>query len=118
MMGIKEQVSAEQWKLIVNAPGAASTFVATASGGGFEVFKEIFTASQFTAELGSKTAGSGYGILVDDLLAAMKGMSIEDAKTFSFKYEATDLAGMRAEMKKAVADGVGVASTLPGGDGY
>jgi hypothetical protein len=117
-MSIKDQVTPEQWKALLNAPGAASTYVSTASGGGFEVFNEVFTASKFAKELAMKAGGSGYGKLVDDLLAAMKSMSFEDAKANQIKYQSKDPAGMRAECKQFVADAVAIARALPNSEGY
>jgi len=48
-MSIKDQVTPEQWKALLNAPGAASTYVSTASGGGFDMINEVFTAGIFPA---------------------------------------------------------------------
>jgi len=117
-MGIREQVGEEKWKLLINSVGAASTFVATASGGGLEIFKEVFSASKFAQETAAKAGSSGYGSLVDNLLAAMKGMSLEDAKATAVKYESKTPAELRAEMKQIVANGAAVAATLPDGEGF
>lgn len=117
-MSIKDQVTPEQWKALLNAPGAASTYVSTASGGGLEVFNEVFTASKFAKELAMKAGGSGYGQLVDELLAAMKSMSFEDAKANQIKYQSKDPAGMRVECKQFVADAVAIAKALPNAEGY
>jgi hypothetical protein len=118
MMGIKDQITPEQWKLLFNAPVAASTYVAMASGGGFDMIKEIYTAGKFVQDLAQQAGGSGYGELVDDLLASMTGMSKEDAKANTIQYEAKDPAAIRASAKQVVADGIAVAATLPGADGY
>ena len=112
-MSIKEQVSPEQWKSLFNAPSAASTYVSTASGGGLEMFKELFSASKFIQEQVAKTSGSGYGKLVDDFVAAIKTMSPKDAMADTIKYQSKDPAGLREEAKKIVADGVAAASALP-----
>jgi len=117
-MSIKEKVTAEQWKTLFNAPSAASAYVSTASGGGLEMFKELFTASKFIAELTKQSGGSGYGELVDGFIDAIKGMNPKDAKAETIKYQSRDPEGIRAEAKKIAADGAAVASTLPGGDGY
>jgi hypothetical protein len=117
-MGIREQLTPEQWKALVNTPGAAATFVATASGGGLEVFKEVFSASKFTAEIAGKSGGSDYGSLVDDLIAAMKGMTFEEAKANAIQYQSQNPADIRAEMKRLVAEGVAVIAGLPGADGF
>ena len=117
-MAVKDQVTPEQWKKLFNAISAASTFVSMASGGGLEMIKEVITAGKFAQVLYEKTGGSGYGELVDELLASMKGMTMKDAKENAIKLESRDPAGIRAELKNIVADAVTVASALPGGDGY
>lgn len=117
-MSIKEKVTAEQWKTLFNAPSAASAYVSTASGGGLEMFKELFTASKFIAELTKQSGGSVYGELVDGFIEAIKDMSPKDAKAETIKYQSRDPQGIRTEAKQIVADGAAVASTLPGGDGY
>lgn len=117
-MSIKEQVSPEQWKLLFNAPSAASTYVSSASGGGLEMIKELFSASKFIQEQVAKTSGGGYGKLVDDFVAAIKTMSPKDAMEDSFKYQSRDMAAIRDEAKKIVADGAAITAGLPDGDGY
>ena len=117
-MSIKEKLSEEKWKSLFNAPGAAASFVSTASGGGFEMFQEIFAASKFMQNLSLKESGSGYGSIVDELISAMKGMSLQDARSNTIQYQSKDLESLRAEAKKVVADGVAVAKTLPESDGY
>ena len=117
-MTLKEQLSAEQWKALLNAPGAAATFVSTASGGPMEVFNEVFTASKFSAELAVKEGGSGYGALVDELLQSMKGMTMQDARENSVKYVSRDPQGIREEIKSFIADAVAIAESLPEADGY
>ncbi len=117
-MSIKEKVTAEQWKTLFNAPGAAASFVSTASGGALEMFQEIFSASKFFQSLSMKTEGSGYGTLVDELLAAMKTITLTDAKENSIQYQSKDMVSLRAEAKKIVSDGVAIATTLGEGDSY
>lgn len=117
-MTIKEQFTIDQWKTLVNAPGAASTFVSTASGGAFEVFSEVFTASKFSAELARKEGGSGYGMLVDEILDDMKDMTVEEAKEYAVKYQSRDPQGIRDEIKQYIADTVALARTLPDYEGY
>jgi len=117
-MTIKEQLTIDQWKTLVNAPGAASTFVSTASGGAFEVFSEVFTASKFSAELARKEGGSGYGMLVDEILDDMKDMTVEEAKEYAVKYQSRDPQGIRDEIKQYIANTVALARTLPDYEGY
>lgn len=117
-MDVREQLTPDQWKTLINTPGAAATFVATASGGGLEVFKEVFNASKFTQKISSKSGGSGYGSLVDDLISAMKTMTFEEAKANAIQYQSQDPADIRAEMKRLVAEGVAVITDSPGADGF
>ena len=117
-MTVREQLTSEQWKALLNAPGAAATFVSTASGGPMEVFNEVFTASKFSAELAVKEGGSGYGTLVDELLLSMKGMTMQDARENSVKYESRDPQGIREEIKQYIAEAVAITETIPDADGY
>jgi len=117
-MSIKEQMSAEQWKLLFNAPSAASTYVSTASGGGLEMLSEAMTAGKFMQKLAKQATGSGYGAVVDELLGIMKTMSRQDAQAMALKVQSKDIAGVRAEVKQIVADAATAAGALPGGDGY
>ncbi len=117
-MTVKDLLTAEQWKALLNAPGAAATFVSTASGGPMEVFNEVFTASKFSAELAVKEGGSGYGALVDELLQSMKGMTMQDARENAVKYESRDLQDIREEIKQYIDEAVAIAETLPDSEGY
>lgn len=117
-MSTKDIVSLDQWKVLFNAPFAASTYVSSASGGGLDMIKEVITAGKFMQDLAGQSGGSGYGELVDDLLAAIKGMSQADAKAETHKYEGKDLESIRSEARQVVADGVAIAANLPGADGY
>ena len=117
-MSIKETVSPEQWQALFNTPSAACVYVSLANGSGFEIFKEMFSASRFIKNLPRQNKGSGYGQMVDDFLAEIKGMSLKDARTYGKQYQSKDLAGILAEAKQIVAEGAAVASALPGGDGY
>jgi len=117
-MSFKDKVTEEQWKALINAPSAAASYVATASGGGLEVIKEVFTAVKFVQESMTKAGGSGYGSLVDELLAAMKGMTAADARQDAAKFESRDVASIRAEAKQLVASGSAAADTQPEAEGY
>jgi hypothetical protein len=117
-MGIKDQVTAEQWKLIYNAPFAAATYVATASGGVLELIKELFAVGKMVTDQARQSGGSGYGALVDAVLEEMQAMSKGDAQSATISYAGRDAEGMRAEARRIVADAAGVLDTVPGGDGY
>jgi hypothetical protein len=117
-MGLKDQISAEQWKVLLNAPSAAAEYVATASGGGLEVIKEVFTSIRAVQETAFRTDGSGFGTLVDGILAEMKEMTFSEAKEDTVRYESKDLASLREEAKGVVVSAGTAAAALDGGDGY
>lgn len=118
-MDIKEQLSPEQLRVVFNAPLAAATYVAAASGGGFDMIKELTSASKFIAEQAQKGAASGYGAVVDSLLALMRSMSREDAKAQQLPYEKSkDPAAMRSQLRQTVADGWAAVVSLPEADGF
>lgn len=117
-MSLTDQVTPEQLKTLVSAPGAASTIVSMASGGAFETIKEVFSARKFAQELSVKPGGSGYGAVVDDLLQLMKGMDLKDARENTVQFETKDPLSVRDELKKIIADAAVIVSRLPGGDGF
>jgi hypothetical protein len=117
-MGIKDQVTAEQFKAIYNGPFAAATYVATASGGGFEMVSELLSAGKFLSEQLKAGGESGYGELVDGLLADLRGMSKDEAKAATVGYESKDPAVLRAQAKGAVVEAGAAAAGLAGADGY
>lgn len=117
-MSIKDGFSPEQWKGVFNAPSAAAMFVSTASGGAFEMIKEILTASSFMQDLIKREGGSGYGPFVDDLLATIKGMSTDEVKENTIRFEAKDPVAARSEVKQVVADGVAAVAATPGAEGF
>jgi hypothetical protein len=117
-MSIKDQFTPEQWKILINAPGLASSYVSTASGGGFEVFSEVFTASKFAVELARKPGGSGYGELVDELLETMTDINLSDAKEYQVNYQSKDPAGIRAEIKQYIANAVSIVGNRSDAIGY
>ncbi len=117
-MKLKEQLSNEKWRILFNTPIAASTYVATASGGGLEIIKELFSASKFMQEFAAKSGKSGYGSLVNEFLEDMKGLSPKDVQENTIKYNATDLDSVRAEAKQLVEDGAKIALSLDDGVGF
>ncbi len=117
-MGLKDQVNAEQWKVLLNAPSAAAEYVATASGGGLEVIKEVFTSMRAVQETAFREGGSGFGKVVDGILEEMKEMSLDEAKTDTIHYESKDLAALREEAKGVVVKAGEAAALMEGGDGY
>lgn len=118
-MDIQQQLSPEDFKLLFNTPLAAATLTAAASGGGFDMVKELTAASKFMAAEAQKGTEGGYGELTDSLLTVMRGMSRDDSKAMQVQYEKTqDPAAMVAQFRQTVVDGWAVAAGLPGADGF
>ena len=118
-MNIRDQLTPDQYKLVFNTPMAAVTYVASASGGGFDMIKEFASASKFMAEEAGQEGDSGYGELVDSLLADMRGMSKDEAKKLEIEYDKPkDAASLRNQAKQAVAEGWAAVANLPGSDGF
>jgi hypothetical protein len=117
-MGIKDQLTAEQFRAVYNGPFAAATYVATASGGGFEMVSELLSAGKFVGEQLKASGEAGYGELVDGLLADLRGMSKDEAKAMTIQYEGKDPVALRAQAKQAVADASASVASMAGADGY
>lgn len=117
-MTIREQITSEQWKQVFNGPFAAAAFAATASGGAFELIKEMFAASKFLNETFQGESANSYGPLVSELLESMKGLSREEAKTMTPDYQSKDPEALRSEVRAAIMDAGRAVASLPGADGY
>ena len=113
----KVQIDPTQWKALYNATSAASAYVSSASGGGFEMFKELFSASKFMVDT-IKNSSGGYGELGGAFLEKMKGMKPAEAKENTMKYESREMEGIRAEAKQRVVEGGEAVASLPGADGF
>jgi hypothetical protein len=117
-VGLKDQLTAEAFRVVYNAPLAAATYVSTASGGGFEMVSELLSAGKFISEQ-LKTGGeTGYGELVDGLLADLRGMSKDEAKAETARYESKDPAAVRGQARQIVADAGTAVAGMPGADGF
>jgi len=117
-MGIKDQLTEEQFRALYNGPFAAATYVATASGGGFEMVSELLSASKFMGEQIKAGGESGYGELVAGLLEDLKGLSKDEAKTLTMKVEGKEPAAVRAQVKEAVLEAGATVAGMAGADGY
>ena len=118
-MDLKQELSPEDFKLVFNAPLAGATYVAAASGGSFDMVKELTSASKFMAAEAQKGTESGYGELADNLLAAMRGMSHDNSKAMQIQYEKSqNPADMIKQIRQTVVDGWAVVAGLPGADGF
>lgn len=118
-MSIKDQLTPEQWKAVYSAPAAASAFVAMASGGGFDMFKEIAAAGKFISQGAAAGGDAGYGALVAELLSLMKDMSRDEAKAAAVQYQGSkDPAAVRGQIKQTVADAWAAVKDMPDADGF
>jgi hypothetical protein len=117
-MGLKDQLTAEQFKEVYNAPLAAATYVSTASGGGFEMVSELLSAGKFISEQLKAGGETGYGELVDGLLADLRGMSKEEAKAETVRYEGKDPATLRGQARQIVVDAASAVNDMAGADGF
>ena len=117
-MGLKDQLTAEQFKAIYNGPFAAAMYVATASGGGFEMVSELLSASKFMGEQIKAGGESDYGELVAGLLEDLKGLSKDEAKALTMKVEGKEPAAVRAQVKDAVVEAGATVAGMAGADGY
>jgi hypothetical protein len=117
-MGIKDQLTAEQFKAIYNGPFAAATYVSTASGGGFEMVSELISASKFMGEQLKAGGETNYGDLVDGMLEDLRGMSKDEAKAATLKIEGKEPAAVRAQVKDAVVQAGATVAGMAGADGY
>lgn len=117
-MGIKDQITPEQWKALLNAPSYAAEYVATASGGSLDFIQEVFTSMKVVQDTAVRKDGSGFGKLVDEIISEMSEMTFKEAREDSIKTESTDMTSMREAAKTVVVDAAAAASSLEGGDGY
>lgn len=117
-MTYKEQASAGQWKALINTPGAAAAVVSSASDGLMDMVKETLMAGQFIQESITKLGQTSHGALVNELLEAMKAMTLQDMQANSHKYQAKDPTALRAEAKQLVAEGFQAATALGDVQGY
>lgn len=117
-MGIKDQITPEQWKALLNAPSYAAEYVATASGSALDFIQEVFTSMKIVQDTAVRKDGSGFGKLVDEIMSEMSEMTFKEARADSIKTESTDMASLREAARQVVVDAAAAASALEGGDGY
>lgn len=116
-MGIREQVTPEQFKTIYNGPVGAAQYVATASGGALEFAHEMLTSAAAMREKALEHA-SDYGPLVQGLAEDMKKLGFSDIDDVAAKVKATDMESLRSGIKQLVAEAAAAVKDMPGADGY
>ncbi len=117
-MGIREQFTPDQWKSIYNAPYAAATYVAAASGDVYQLGREESRINKLIKKQVEHEGESGYGELVDSILAEMKSMSRKEAKDLALKYEGNWIESRRGTAWIALEGAVTATANLPGKDGF
>jgi len=118
-MRFKNKLSAEQWQAIYNGPFAVATFISLSSGNAMDFVAEMATVGKLMATAAAPGEPSGYGELVDAVLADMDSVKKEDAKGgIHYGGKNKDEAAMRAEARQVVADAAATIDALPGADGY
>jgi hypothetical protein len=117
-MGIKDQFTPEQWKSIYNAPFAAATYVASASGDTYQLGREESKVNKLIKKQVQHEGESGYGELVDSILAEMKAMSRKETKALAIKYEGNWIGSWRGTAWVALEAAVKATANLPGQDGF
>jgi len=117
-MAIRDQISEEQWKAIFSAPVAAAVYVATASGGGLDLVKELFSLSSF---IRPRKPGvlSEYGALVDEVVAEIQAQSRsllnspqEGASPYAARAAALDIVRAAGEAVRGLPGEAGYQSWL------
>jgi hypothetical protein len=98
-MSDQEAWTADERRLLLNAPFAAATYVSLASGGMIDFVKEMAAAHRFLCE---QAPHGRYGALVDELQAALGGLSRTQAKELEFYYGSGDPQAIRAEARGVV----------------
>jgi hypothetical protein len=116
-MGIKEQLTPEQWKAVYNAPFAAAVYVTAASGSYTEERLERRTANKVIKET-LKHGGSEYGELVSAIVADMNAMSGKDKKGITVDYKQWGLDMARPDSWMIVNAAAKALKDKPGIEGF
>ena len=119
-MRFKNKLSAEQWQAIANGPFAVATFIGLASGNAMDLVVEMATVGKLMATAAAPGEPSGYGELVDAVLAEMDSVKKADAKGTTLHYGGKDKdeAAMRAQARMVIVEVAATIGGLPGADGY
>lgn len=118
-MDLRDRLSPEQFHAVANTPKAAAIYVASASGGGFEMFGEVFSAAKLIDQVAKQEGEGDYGELVAGLMAGLRTMTKDEIRALHMDYgERKDVAGLRARVKEAVAEGWAAVQALADADGF
>jgi hypothetical protein len=116
-MGIKDQLTPDEWKVVYNAPYAAAIYV-TASSGSYT--EERFERRAATKEINEtlKQGGSEYGDLVAAIVADMNAMSGKEKKAIKLDFKHMGLDMVRPDSWMVVNQSAKALHGKPGIDGF
>jgi len=116
-MGIREQLTPEQWKAVYNAPFAAAVYVTAASGSYTEERLERRSASKVIKET-LKQGGTQYGELVAAIVADMNAMTGKEKKAITVDYKQWGLDMVRPDSWILVNQAAKALKGKPGIEGF
>jgi hypothetical protein len=119
-MRFKNKLNAQQWQAICNGPFAVATFIGLASGNAMDLVAEMATVGKLMAMAPAPGEPSGYGELVDAVMAEMDSVRKADAQGTTMHYGGEDKDGkaMRAQARQVIVEASATVGDLPGADGY
>ena len=119
-MRFKNKLSAQQWQVVCNAPFAVATFIGLASGNAMDLVAEMATVGKLMAMAPAPGEPSGYGELVDAVMAEMDSVKKSDTQGTTMHYGGKDKdeTAMRAQARQVIAEAAVLVSDLPDADGY
>jgi hypothetical protein len=116
-MGIKDELTPDQWRAVYNAPYAAAVYVTASSGGYTEERFERHTANNAIKQT-LKKGGSEYGELVVAVIADMNAMSGKEKKAAKFEFKHWGLDMVRPDSWMVVNEAAKALKGKPGIEGF
>jgi hypothetical protein len=116
-MGIKEELTPEQWKAVYNAPFAAAVYVTAASGSYTEERLERRSAEKVIKQT-LEEGGSQYGALVVDIITDINAMTGKEKKAIKVEYKSWGLDMMRPDSWMLVNQAAQALKGKPGVEGF
>jgi hypothetical protein len=117
-MDLRDELTPAQFKAVLNAPLAAGIYVGAVSGGPLSLFGDLMATAKHLDQAIKAEGDSGYGDLVDALLATMRGMTKEEIKAAAEWGEIKDPAALAAATKQTVTAAWAAVRDRPDADGY
>ena len=116
-MGIREQLTPEQWMAVYNAPFAAAVYVTASSGSYTEERLERRTANK-VIKATLKQGGSQYGELVAAIVADMNTMSGKEKRAINVEFKNWGLDMVRPDSWMIVNQAAKALVGKPGVEGF